>query len=59
MACGRLFSNEEPNSAPFRESNTTVATYLNKDEINYIWKKRATGNELGSETEGCSNSWRS
>jgi hypothetical protein len=36
MACGRLFSNDEPNTEPFRESNRTVATYLNNDEINYI-----------------------
>jgi hypothetical protein len=42
-ACGRLFSNDEPNTEPFRESNRTAATYLHNDDINYVKKKRVRG----------------
>ena len=38
-ACGRLFSNDELNTGPFRESNNAVVTYLNNDEINCLKKK--------------------
>jgi len=55
MACGRLFSNDEPNTEPFRDSNRTAATYLHNDDINYVWKKKST---RVCDTEGCSHSWR-
>jgi hypothetical protein len=52
VPCGRLFSNDEPNTEPFRESNRTAATYMSNDEKSIMLEKkqRTPGNELGSVT---------
>jgi hypothetical protein len=36
MVCSRLVSNDESNTEPFRESNRTVSSSLNNDEINNV-----------------------
>jgi len=55
VSYGRLFSNDEPNTERFRESNRTAATYMSNDEKSIMLgkkkkKQRTPGNELGSVT---------